>query len=86
METEKFEQAKKVKESLDKLERQQYKLEAALKFCKLSVTIDFTHSGPFSRTDSVNVYNKEAVKEMIIKELERLKEEIELVKKEFNEL
>jgi hypothetical protein len=83
MELEKFEQAKKVKEKLDKLERQKYKLESALKSCSLGVTIGFTHSGAFQRKDEVMIYNKEVIKEMISKELDRLNSEIKLVNKEF---
>jgi len=82
MELEKFEQAKKVKEDLDRLERQKYKLEYALKSCGLSVTIGFTHPGGFNRKGEVSVSNKELIKEMVTKELERLVEEIELTKKE----
>ena len=83
MELEKFEQAKKVKENLDRLERQKYKLEYALKSCGLSATIGFTHSGGFNRKGEVSFYNKEIIKEMVSKELEKINEEIELVKKEF---
>lgn len=83
MELEKFEQAKKVKETLDRLERQKYKLESALKSCGLSVTVGFTHSGLFPRKDDVSFYHKDVIKEMISKELVRLVEEIESVKKEF---
>ena len=83
MELEKFEQAKKVKENLDRLERQKYKLEAALKSCGLSVTIGFTHSGGFNRKGEVSFYNKEIIKEMVSKELDRVNEEIDSVKKEF---
>jgi hypothetical protein len=83
MELEKFEQAKKVKENLDRLERQKYKLESALKSCGLSVTIGFTHSGGFNRKGEVSFYNKEIIKEMVSKELDRVNEEIESVKKEF---
>ena len=83
MELEKFEQAKKVKEDLDRLERQKYKLESALKSCGLSVTIGFTHSGPFARKSEVSFYNKEIIKEMVNRELDRVNEEIDLVKKEF---
>ncbi len=86
MEVEKFEQAKKVKEDLDRLERQKYKLESALKSCGLSATIGFTHSGGFNRKGEVSFYNKEIIKEMITKELERLNEEIDLVKEEFEKL
>jgi hypothetical protein len=49
----------------------------------LSVTIGFTHPGGFNRKGEVSVYNKELIKEMVTKELERLVEEIELTKKEF---
>ena len=83
MELEKFEQAKKVKENLDRLERQKYKLESALKSCGLKVTVGFTHSGTFPRKDEVSFYHKDVIKEMISKELVRLVEEIESVKKEF---
>jgi hypothetical protein len=83
MELEKFEQAKKVKEDLDRLERQKYKLESALKSCGLSATIGFTHSGGFNRKGEVSFYNKEIIKEMVSKELDRVNEEIGLVKKEF---
>ena len=83
MELEKFEQAKKVKEDLDRLERQKHKLESALKSCGLSVTIGFTHSGPFARKGEISFYNKEIIKEMVNRELDRVNEEIDLVKKEF---
>lgn len=87
MELEKFEQAKKVKENLDRLERQKYKLESALESCSLNVTIEFNSSKVFlTRKDEVSVYNKSAIKEMISKELERLDEEIKLVKEEFEKV
>jgi len=84
MELEKFEKAKKIKEDLDRLERQRYKLESALQSCSLGVTIGFYPSKAFiSRQDEVSIYNREVIKEMISKELERLNSEIELVKEEF---
>ena len=83
MEIDKFEQAKKVKEDIDRLERQKYKLESALKSCGLSVTIGFTHPGGFNRKGEVSIYNKEIIKEMVTKELDRVNEEIELVKEKF---
>jgi hypothetical protein len=86
MELEKFEQAKKVKQELDRLETQKRKLELAFKSCGLSVTIGFTHSGPFARKGEVSFYNKDVIKEMISKELERLEEEIDLVKEEFERI
>jgi len=86
MEIEKFEQATKVKDKLDRLERQKYKLESALKSCSLGVTIGFTHSGSFPRKDEVSFYNKEVIKEMIARELRRLGEEIDLVKEEFENI
>jgi hypothetical protein len=86
MELEKFEQAKKVKEDLDRLERQKYKLESALKSCSLGVTVGFTHSGPFPRKDELSFYNKNIIKEMVSKELERVIEEMELVKEEFEKV
>ena len=87
MELEKFEQAKKVKEDLDRLERQKCKLESALESCSLNVTIGFNPSKVFlTRKDEVNIYNREFIKEMISKELERLNGEIELVKEEFEKV
>jgi hypothetical protein len=86
MELEKFEQAKKIKESLDRLEIQKSKLEYALKCCSLGVTIAYTRGGEFRNKGEVNLYNTGIIKEMISKELERLKEEIEYVKKEFNNI
>ena len=86
MELEKFEQAKKIKENLEKLERQKYKLEAALKSCSLGVQVVFTHSGPFPRKDELSFYNKNIIKEMVSKELERVIEEMELVKEEFEKV
>jgi archaellum component FlaC len=87
MELEKFEQAKKIKEDLDRLERQKHKLESALQSCSLGVTIEFRPSKAFpSRKDEVSVYSKDAIKEMISKELERLNSEIELVKEEFEKV
>jgi hypothetical protein len=86
MELEKFEQAKKVKEDLDRLERQKRKLELAFKSCSLGVTIEYSTGGVYPRKDEVSFYNKEVIKEMITKELERLEEEIDLVKEEFERI
>ena len=86
MELEKFEQAKKVKERLDILEIQKTKLERALKSCSLGATIIYSTGGESRRNDEVILYNKEAIKEMISKELERLKEEIGLVKEKFESI
>jgi chaperonin cofactor prefoldin len=86
MEFEAFEKAKKVKEQLDRLETQKSKLEYALKSCSLGATIAYSTGGESRRNDEVILYNKEAIKEMISKELERLKEEIELVKEKFESI
>jgi hypothetical protein len=86
MEVEKFEQAKKVKETLDRLETQKSKLEYALKSCSLGATIAYSRGGEFRSKGEVNVYNTESIREMLSKELERLKEEMELVNKEFENI
>jgi chaperonin cofactor prefoldin len=86
MELEKFEQAKKVKENLDRLERQKYKLESALKSCSLNVTVGFTHTGAFQRKDEVSFFHKDFIKEMISKELDRLNEQMVTVKEEFEKV
>ena len=86
MELEKFEQAKKIKENLDSLERQKRKLESALKSCRLNVTIEYSRPGAFIRTDEVSFKNEDAIKEMISKQLELVTKEIELVKEEFEKV
>ena len=86
MELEKFEQAKKIKENLDRLEIQKSKLERALKSCSLGATIVYSTGGEFRNKGEVSLWNKESIKEMISKELERLTEEMDLVKKEFENI
>ena len=87
MELEKFEQAKKLKEDLDRLERQKRKLQSALHSCSLGVTIEFSPSKAFfTRKDEVTINNGEIIKEMISKELERLNGHIELVKEKFEKI
>jgi hypothetical protein len=86
MELEKFEQAKKVKENLERLKTQKHKLESALKSCSLGVTIKYTSGGQFRTPGEVGLYNKEIIKEMISKVLEKLDEEINLVKEEFEKV
>jgi hypothetical protein len=87
MELQKFEQAKKIKEELDRLERQKCKLESALQSCFLNATIEFSPSKGFiTRKSDVVIYNREFIREMISKELERLNGEIELVKEEFEKV
>jgi hypothetical protein len=86
MEFEAFERAKKVKEQLDRLENQKYKLERSLKSCFLGASITYSTGGGSGIKDEVILYNKEAIKEMISKELERLKGEIGLVKEEFENI
>ena len=87
MELEKFEQATKVKEDLDRLERQKRKLESVLESCYLNLKIEFSPSKAFiTRKDEVTIYNREVIREMISKELKRLESEIELIKEEFERI
>jgi len=87
MELEKFEQAKKIKEDLDRLEREKRKLESALESYSLNVTIEFSPSKAFlTRKEEVTIYNREVIREMISKELERFNGEIELIKEEFERI
>jgi hypothetical protein len=86
MELEKFEQAKKVKENLERLKTRKHKLESALESCSLAVTINYTYGGKFRTPGEVGLYDKEIIKEMMIKELEKLDEEINLVKEEFEKV
>jgi hypothetical protein len=84
MELEKFEQAKKLKEDLDRLERQKRKLESALESCSLNVTIEFSPSRAFlTRKDEVSIYTKDLIKELVSKELEMLNHQIEFKKEKF---
>jgi hypothetical protein len=86
MEVEKFEQAKKIKENLERLKIRKYKLESAFNGLDLEVKIEFIHSGMSKRKDEVLFSDKKVIREMISKELERLKENINLVEEEFNKL
>jgi len=86
MEVEKFEKAKKVKDNLDRLGTQKHKLEYALKSCSLGATIAYSKGGEYRSKGEFNVYNTVAIREMISKELERLNEEINLVKEEFENI
>jgi len=86
MELEKFEQAKKIKETVDRLETQKSKLEYALKSCSLGATIAYSKGGEFRSKGEVNIYNTGSIREMLSKELERINEEIELVNKEFENI
>lgn len=86
MEIEKFQKAKKIKEELDRLETQKRKLEVAYKSCTLGVTIGYSTGGTFPRKGEVSLYNKDAIKEMIFRELRSLEEQIDLVKEEFEKL
>ena len=86
MEVEKFEQAKKIKENLERLKIRKYKLESAFNSFSLSVKIEFVHSGNFKRKDEVGLSDEKVIREMIFKELETLKENINLVEEEFNKL
>ena len=61
-------------------------MDSAFKSCALSVTIEFTHPGAFIRKDEVSFKNKDTIKEMVSKELDRVNEEIDLVKKEFEKI
>ena len=86
MEIEKFEQAKKIKGDLDRLETQKRKLESALKSCSLGATIGYSRGGAYPSKQEVSLYNRDLIKEMITKALEGLNEEIDLVKKEFENI
>jgi len=86
MEVEKFEQAKKIKENLMRLKIRKYKLESAFNSFSLSVKIEFVHSGNFKRKDELWLSDENVIREMISKELETLKENINLVEEEFNKL
>jgi hypothetical protein len=52
----------------------------------LAVKINYTYGGKFRTPGEVGLYDKEIIKEMMIKELEKLDEEINLVKEEFEKV
>jgi sugar-specific transcriptional regulator TrmB len=52
----------------------------------LGVTITYSRGGEFRSKGEVNIYNAVSIKEMLSKELERLKEEMDLVKEEFENI
>ena len=86
MEVEKFEKAKKVKDDLDRLQTQKYKLEYSLKSCSLGATIAYSKGGEYRSKGEINIYNTVAIREMLSKELERVKEEMDLVKDDFKNI
>ncbi len=75
MEIEKFEEAKKLKEQLDRLKLQKRKLDEALTSCSLGVHVSYK-VGPFNRNGEINIYNTELIKEMLEKELDGINEEL----------
>jgi hypothetical protein len=52
----------------------------------LGVTIKYTSGGQFRTPGEVGLYDKEIIKEMISKVLEKLDKEINLVKEEFEKV
>ena len=86
MTTQKFEEIKKLKEELDRLNRQKNKLEQALKSCRVEVNIKYNKVGAFPRNDEVMVYNSDFIKEMIVNVLDELNVKIELKQNEFEGL
>jgi hypothetical protein len=52
----------------------------------LGATITYSKGGEFRSKGEFNVYNTGVIREMLSKELERLNEEIELVKNEFENI
>jgi len=75
MEIEKFEEAKKLKEQVDRLKLQKRKLDEALTSCSLGVHVSYK-VGPFNRNGEINIYNTELIKEMLEKELDGINEEL----------
>jgi hypothetical protein len=52
----------------------------------LGASITYSTGGEFRNKGEVSLWNKEFIKEMISKELERLKEEMESIEKEFENI
>lgn len=75
MELNKFEEAKKIKEELDRLERQKRKLNEVLISCSLGVQVSYK-VGVFNRDGDVNIYNTKIIKEMLEKELDSVNQKI----------
>lgn len=85
MELEKFEEAKKIKEDLDKFESQKHKLEWALKSCSLSATIGYS-VGSMGKKGELYISDKQLIKEMLNKELDNVNQKIEETKILFEKL
>ena len=75
MKIEKFEEAKKLKEQLDRLKLQKRKLDEALTSCSLGVRVAYK-VGSFNREGEINIYNTELIKEMLEKELDGINKEL----------
>ena len=75
MEIEKFEEAKKLKEQVDRLKLQKRKLNEALTTCSLEVQVAYKF-GPFNRECEINISNTELIKEMLEKELDGINNEL----------
>lgn len=75
MELNKFEEAKKIKEELDRLKLQKRKLNEALISCSLGVQVSYK-VGAFNRDGDINIYNTKLIKEMLEKELDSVNQKI----------
>ena len=75
MEIEKFEEAKKLKEQVDRLKLQKRKLNEALTTCSLGVQVAYKF-GPFDRDCEININNTVLIKEMLEKELDGINKEL----------
>ena len=85
MEIEKFEEAKKLKEQLDRLKLQKRKLDEALTSCSLGVQVDYK-VGPFNRSGEINIYNTKIIKEMLEKELDGINKELDDMESKFERI
>ena len=85
MELEKFEEAKILKEHIDKVQNKKRKLESALKSCSLNVIVT-SRVGPHGRIEEVHIHDTNLIKEMLKKEIENINQELLETQNKFEEI
>lgn len=81
----KFNEAKSLKENIDKLKRRQRGLEEALKSCFISAVLNYS-TGSLPRKTEVSLYDKEGIRDLIKKEHDGITLAIADLEKEFKNL
>lgn len=85
MDIETFNTAKSLHEKIEKLKYRQSQLEAALKSCSLSTELTY-FKPPYGTKHLVNLFDKEGIKEIIRKEIDKVVLSLSDLEKEFENL